>query len=265
MSSVGDKISLSAFLADVDVTIVGDISDAVAALHSRLAYLRQALISEPQILAQLEKLEATASPDLVTASFSDRQAAARISRDLIEDLKERWIAADDPPLVDEIDRHFKELTSQLNRLQQPDRQKLQAIAAEINQLAAPGAALEGVERRYFPWAIGGLILFLIGIVLLFTPRLSAHVPALQLTILTCLGALPAIGAHYALTIRPRTRSDRRIDALNNEHFLPRGGIYFPAGEQPAGVILVDWTPPEPEAPQHLQDPRKKRDERDPNW
>ena len=169
--------------------------------------------------------------------------------------------------MDEIDGHFKALSLNLTRLQQPDRQQLQTIAARIDQLAAPGAALEGIEKRYIPWAIGALILFLIGLVLFFGPVFLDGVSVLKnfWVILICLGALPALGAHFAFTIRPRTRADRQIDTLNKDHFLPHGGLYFPAGERPAGVILVNWLPPASTNPDHLKDPRKSEEYKGRIW
>lgn len=261
MSEIGDKVPLATFLANVDSTIQKDLTEVLNGLHSRLSYLMSALTREPEILAQVEKLAATVPADLATATFSDRQAAARVSTGLIEDLKERWIAAEAPPLVDEIDKHFKALTQDLARLQQADRQQLQTIAAEIDQLAAPGAALEGIERRYVPWLIGAAVLFIVGIILFLRPAFldGAHVLTNFWVILICLGALPALGMHFAFAIRPRTRADRQVDALNKAHFLPHGGLYFPAGERPAGVILVDWQPPAPPRPSHLKDPRKARE------
>ncbi|MEM7057970.1 MAG: hypothetical protein AAF557_10315 [Pseudomonadota bacterium] len=267
MTNIGDKVTLAAFLATVDERINADTCAALEAMQARLTEIKAALLTEPEILAQVDKLATTLPPDLAGSGFSERQTAARIATDLIEDLKERWIAAENPPLVDQIDKHFKELTLNLAQLQRPDRPRLRTIASQMDRLAMAGIALEGVEKRYMPWAIGALVLFAIGIVLFFSPSLLDQVPALKsfTTIFICLGALPAVGAHFAFTIRPRTQADKEIDALNKEHFLPHGGLYFPAGEHPASVVLIDWQPPEPEGPSHLDDPRKRRDPRDPAW
>lgn len=267
MTRAGEKITLTAFLANADEAIAADISEALQAVQARLTDLKRALRSEPTILAQVEKLASTLPLELVASEFSERQSAARVAARLIEDLKERWIAADNPPLVNEIDSHFRELTAWLVRIRQPGRQQLHSIAAQMDQLAAPNAALDGIERRYLPWALGGLAMFIVGLFLLFSPSIlsSLHTPQSFVAILTCLCALPAVGVHYALAIRPRTRTDQKVDALNREHFLPRGGLYFPAGENPAGVVLVDWQRPEPEDPHRLKDPRKDKNRPGATW
>ena len=261
MNSVGDKVSLSAFLAHVDAALPGRIEGVLASLQDRLDYLRAALTREPEIRAQVDKLSSILPATLSSAGLSERQVASRISADLINDLKERWIDAQDPPLVDEIDAHFRALNADLDRLQQPGRQELQAIAAQIDGFAAPGTAIEGIEKRYLPWGIGAAILFLLGLVMVFIPAALHHIRILNgfWPILVCFGALPALGMHFAYTIRHRTRADQKIDALNKEHFLPQGGLYFPAGATPAGVVLVEWTPPEKPEPGALKDPRKTKE------
>lgn len=128
-------------------------------------------------------------------------------------------------------------------------------AAEIDRLAQVGDRMEGVERRYLPWAAGGALLFAIGLWLLFDARLSPG----WLALAALLAVLPAVTVSYAWTVRPRTEADRAAEALNRSHFLPHGGLYFPPGERPAAVVRVDWTPPEPEPPisKVPRDPRKR--------
>jgi hypothetical protein len=132
-------------------------------------------------------------------------------------------------------------------------------AAEIDRLALVGDRMEGIERRYLPWAAGGAVLFLIGLWLLVDPRL--HPGGLALGVL--FAVLPATGLAYAWAVAPRTRADRAAEKLNRAHFLPHGGLYFPPGPGPAAVVRVDWAPPPPEPPisKVPRDPRKKRDYR----
>lgn len=128
-------------------------------------------------------------------------------------------------------------------------------AAEIDRLARVGDRMEGVERRYMPWAAGGALLFGAGLWLLFGPRIQPG----WLVLALLLGALPGVALAYAWTVGPRTRADRAAERLNREHFLPHGGLYFPPGARPAAVVLVDWTPPPPEPPisEAPRDPRKR--------
>jgi hypothetical protein len=128
-------------------------------------------------------------------------------------------------------------------------------AAEIDRLALVGDRMEGIERRYLPWAAGGALLFAIGLWLLFDPRVQPG----WLTLGVLLGALPAVALSYTWAVGPRTRADRAAERLNRGHFLPHGGLYFPPGARPAAVVRVDWTPPQPEPPisQVPRDPRKR--------
>lgn len=127
-------------------------------------------------------------------------------------------------------------------------------AAEIDRLARVGDAMEGVERRYLPWAAVGAVLFVVGVWLLFHPEFHAG-----WLIAIMLAVLPGVVIAYGLRVAPRTRADNRAEELNRRHFLPQGGLYFPPGERPAAVVRVDWKPPEPEPPisKVPRDPRKQ--------
>jgi hypothetical protein len=128
-------------------------------------------------------------------------------------------------------------------------------AAEIDRLARVGDGMEGIERRYAPWAAIGAALFTAGLWLLFDPRITAG----WLPLALMLSLLPAVALLYTRAVAPRTRADRAAEALNRRHFLPHGGLYFPPGDRPAAVVRVDWAPPEPEPPitQVPRDPRKR--------
>jgi hypothetical protein len=132
-------------------------------------------------------------------------------------------------------------------------------AAEIDRLALVGDRMEGIERRFLPWAAAGALLFFVGLWMLVDPRLNPG----WLTLAMLLAVLPATGLAYAAAVAPRTRADRAAEELNRAHFLPHGGLYFPPGERPAAVVRVRWSPPPPEPPisEAPRDPRKKRDYR----
>jgi hypothetical protein len=115
--------------------------------------------------------------------------------------------------------------------------------------------MEGIERRCLPWAAGSALLFGIGLWLLLDPRVQPGWP----TLAVLLAALPAIALAYSSAVAPRTRADRAAERLNRAHFLPHGGLYFPAGARAAAVVRVRWTPPPPEPPisKVPRDPRKR--------
>lgn len=130
-------------------------------------------------------------------------------------------------------------------------------AAEIDRLARVGDGMAGVERRFLPWAAAAALLFALGLWLLFHPQIR-----IGWWIAVMLAALPAVSIAYAVRVAPRTRADNRAEALNRQHFLPHGGLYFPPGERSAAVVRVDWTPPEPSEPdlpisKAPRDPRKR--------
>ena len=141
----------------------------------------------------------------------------------------------------------------LRDLSADDAAEVRIAATRIDEFARVGNALGGIEERFRPYAISAGGLFVLGLVLFFLPDLINRWLSFA-----CLIALPALCAVYAWKTRERTWADSDIDKLNKAHFLPLGGIYFPASDTPAGVIRVDYTPPPPEpAPgSYPKDPRK---------
>ncbi len=127
-------------------------------------------------------------------------------------------------------------------------------AAEIDRLARVGDAMQGIERRFAPWAAVGAGLFIVGLWLLFHPGFHTG-----WWIAVMLAVLPGVAIAYAIRVAPRTRADNRAEALNRRHFLPHGGLYFPPGARAAAVVRVAWTAPEPEPPisKVPRDPRKQ--------
>ena len=103
-------------------------------------------------------------------------------------------------------------------------------------------------------------------ILLIFPRTFAGLPFLSniWVLMGCLGAFPAVAVLYAYKALPRSKLDAEIETLNQRHFVPLGGVYFPAGSAPAGVIRVDYTPPDPEDGTY-KDPRKEKHRIGPMW
>lgn len=255
--STGQKISLDAFIAQVETGTPAAMSEALERTHATAAFLRGHLSRHADLDAQVRALTETLPFDLAAADEGTRGAAAREASRLVDDIRDRWIDADAPPLVKEIDRHLSSFRADLEILHRPGPGRLREMAHRIETLAEPGRQLEGIERAYLPWAIGAVALLIFGVVQLFMPRLLG-IPSIWPTVI-CFCAVPAVAVHFAFRVLPRTRADTQIEALNRAHFLPLGGIYFPEGETPAGVVLVDWNPeppPDPRVPKH---PREMRD------
>lgn len=265
--SAGEKITLDAFVARVDAETPAVMARALEEIRETVDHLSAHLASDPDhadLNAQVRALSDKLPADLAAAEEQRRAAAARAAIPLVDALRDSWIAAEDPPLVDEIDRHLGTFRGALERLHRPGPDRLAEFAHRIDVLAEPGRQMEGIERAYLPWAAGAAILFVVGIVLFFSPGLLGFGGIWP--ILFCLIALPAVAVHFALRVMPRSRADAQIETLNRAHFLPLGGIYFPESETPAGVVLVEWRPEPPPDPKSLKDPRKERDKhKGPLW
>ena len=121
----------------------------------------------------------------------------------------------------------------LSGLDETTAAEARAAAARIDVLARTGDAMEGIERRYLPFAIGAAVLFVIGVVFFFMPGI---VP--RLVTIACMAALPVVAVAYGLHVMPRSRADAAAEELNLRHFLPHGGLYFAEGERPACVVRV---------------------------
>ena len=148
-------------------------------------------------------------------------------------------------------------------MQRPDPRAAREAAAKIERLADIGRAMEGVDKRFATWGLIAGVFFIIGVWAFFDRSLVAGLPiAPLLTSTLCLCVLPAVAGTYAWRILPRTRADSQIDELNRAHFLPNGGLYFPADQGPARVIRVNWTPPVP--PKH-KDPRDRVNKPGQHW
>lgn len=138
------------------------------------------------------------------------------------------------------------------RLPAEEAADARAAAAKIDDLARVGHAVEGIEQRFKPFFILGGVCMLVGLTLFFTPGLLN-----RWTLVGLLSVLPVVAVAYAWRVRDRTAADNQINELNKSHFLPHGGLYFPAGDGPACVIPVDYRPPDPQLEYTgPKDPRK---------
>ena len=265
MSVAGEKVPLDRFLQDAARMIRDRAAGGIARVRKVAAYLDASAPEEPEISAQLAELLRLLPESLADAGFEARRTAAAEAQRLRDDLKERWIAADDPPLVDEIDERLAEIGKGLDALRASEPGQLRDIAGRIDRLSGQADSFGAIEARYLPLAPVSAALFVLGMVLLIFPSWFSGIPVLSSiwTTLACLGALPALAIHYAWRALPRSRLDAEIETLNREHFLPLGGIYFAAGEEPAGVVLVEWQ--ETEESEGLKDPRKAKHRIGPLW
>lgn len=233
------RITLDDFLRRVDTA--RDLATTVERIHAVTDALLGHLQHHPDLAAQVRRLAETVPRDPATLDRTGRAKAKREALQRVDDLAEKWIAAKDPPLVDQIDTHLNTLKAALPGLTQADPTRLRQITAEIDRLAASVQHLDDADRRYVPWALAGAGLFAIGLGLIFAPSLLQIWPFNHLTwtIPLCLAVLPVVAVHFALRVMPRSRVDTEIDALNRKHFLPHGGLYFPPGPGPGCVMLVD--------------------------
>ena len=120
----------------------------------------------------------------------------------------------------------------LSRVDDTDAAELRAAAARIDDLARVGNAIEGIERRYLPWAVASGVAFVVGLWFFLNPGTAR--PAVMIG---CLAALPLVAAHYGWRVMGRTRADQQAYALNVRHFLPLGGLYFPAGNGREACVM----------------------------
>lgn len=265
MSVAGEKVPLDRFLQDAAGQIRQRAAEGIAQVRRVARHLEDNAPKEPEIRVQLARLLDLLPEDLADCDFDARRAVASEAQRLHDDLKERWIAADDPPLVDEIDDRLKEITHGLEALRAPDAGHLKTITGKIDRLTEQADGFGKIEKAYVPFARVAVGLFVLGMILLIFPATFSGVPVLSSlwTTLLCLVAIPALAVHYAWRALPRSRLDAQIEDLNQDHFVPLGGVYFAAGEEPAGVVLIDWR--EAEEVPGLKDPRKAQNRIGPLW
>lgn len=267
MNTKEQRLPLDVFLALRAPLLQEDLRAERARLHDVTGYLGRHLGRQPDLATQVARLGDALPEEIAELPDTERRAAVTEAERLAADIKARWIAAEDPPLVEEIDDRLAEIADALGRMRRPGPEALRDAAQRIDRLGRAGASLDGLEQRYLPWAMGGGVLFLIGLMLMVNPGLLDHIPFLASfwTILFCLGALPAVGIHYARTVLPRSRADTEIDEINRDHFVPVGGLYFPAGEGPACVVTLGDMPEMTPGQQARAERRSHREKVGPFW
>jgi len=264
-ATAGQKVPLDQFIAEAQAKTRERIETGLTQARDVAGYLKSNARREPEIQAQLDRMLACLSPDLAEQDRPTRMAAAHEATTLRKDLKERWIAADNPPLVDEIDARLSELGNGIDALRTADTLELQSIARRIDSLSERADAFGAIEARFLPWARMAVGLFVLGLLLLIFRRTLAEVPVVSnpwISVL-CLGAFPAVAIGYAWRALPRSRLDSEIETLNREHFQPLGGIYFAEGTEPPGVIRTAIPGEAEEAP--FKDPRRSENRIGPLW
>ncbi|MFK7942865.1 MAG: hypothetical protein AB8B85_08150 [Paracoccaceae bacterium] len=262
----GTRLSLEAFLAERAPEIANELRGAADELHHVAGYLGAALGRHPELAMQVSRLGNAVPTDIPDMEAEARRAVATEANQLAADIKARWIAAEDPPLVDEIDDRLAEISGALETLRRPGPEALQATADEIDRLARQTTHLDGIEQRYLPWALGAGVLFVLGLSFFFYPSLLEATPFASIwTILACLGALPAVGIHYARAVLPRTETDTSIDRLNRQHFIPLGGLYFPKSAGPACVVIIAPAATRSDGDQAREERRRHRERLGPFW
>ncbi|MEM6664465.1 MAG: hypothetical protein AAF666_20065 [Pseudomonadota bacterium] len=251
--SAGERISLETFAAEAAPDLASSRMDAIAAIRDWCIDLLSQLGEHADLSAQTQRLLSVIVDDLPQ---DQTDSAVREAGAVLSDLRSKWIAAVDPPLVEEIDDRFAELSQHLEELQHPGLSGLREAARRIDRLAKVGQSMDGIDGRFRNYAIVAGLAFLFGLYLVFSPQaLSTTSRMPGLTVLLCLSALPVVAVFYAWRVMPRSRADAEIEELNKRFFLPHGGLYFPVANATGLVTRVTWTPPEDESGKPA-DPRK---------
>ena len=262
----GQRLPLDAFLAARSADLEADLGAEADRIQRVTGYLISHLNQQPELATQTQRLANAVPHSIATAAEADRLAALDEARHLAQDIKDRWVKADNPPLVEEIDDRLADIAKALETLRRPGPEAIRAAAADIDRLSRQTRHLEDIEQRYIPWGIGAGLLFVFGIWILVNPALLAGTPLASFwTIIFCLGALPATGVHYSRKVLPRSRADHEIDQLNRKHFVPLGGLYFPEGQNPAAVVTIPPPPRQSEGDQARAERRGHRDKAPPAW
>lgn len=119
--------------------------------------------------------------------------------------------------------------------------RAKVAAVKIDELERATRHLHGVERHYLPWLILAIALFVAAIMIVTG---SNELFGLARRLIGVLGltamaaALPVLGMIYTYHVRERTKADRAKLELNREHFVSRGGYYFPASDARSGHVFL---------------------------
>jgi|GEM_PF-2671958 len=144
-------------------------------------------------------------------------------------------------------RKTVDLATFLAGLPEADRAELRAAAARIAALEREIGLPGWIERHVIALGIATLVLFVIGLAGLLGVFAGLRGIIGLSGVVVLVAAFPLLVAAYLWSVRGQTRLDREKMALNEIHFLPHGGVYFGAGAEGAGkVLLVE--PPQPGEP-----------------
>lgn len=104
--------------------------------------------------------------------------------------------------------------------------EVRAAARRIDALERKTGPPGWFERHLAGLGLAALLLFTLGVLLLAGLAAGVLAGFGVLLVPPLLGAFPALMLCYVWSVRGRTRIDREKMALNERHFLPRGGVYF---------------------------------------
>ena len=147
--------------------------------------------------------------------------------------------------------HRIPLATFLDGLSAEDAGHAKAAAQTIDELETRSHSVRGIEQQLLPLFIASLVAFVAGIALFLVGQdalFGLITPVHRAAVTVLLGALPTLAVYYAFRVRKRSRADVRAFDLNQQYFLPHGGIYFPASDtgERAWVVLIDqsqgWKP-----------------------
>jgi hypothetical protein len=127
----------------------------------------------------------------------------------------------------------------LDGLAEEDAAAVRIAAARIDALEREVGPPGWIERNLVVLVVAALVLFAVGAGGLFGVfgwgRAVFGLGGVALMV----GAFPALMLAYMLSVRGRTGVDHEKMALNEEHFLPHGGLYFGAAGGGGKVVRVD--------------------------
>jgi len=131
-----------------------------------------------------------------------------------------------------------DLATFLAGLPDEERARIRTAAARIEALERAIGPPRLIERHIVPLGIAALALFVLGVAGLVGGLAGMRGIIGLGGVLLLVAAFPLLAGAYLLSVRHRTRVDRIKMALNERHFLPRGGVYFGAGPGGAGKVLL---------------------------
>ena len=145
MSEPGEKLTLEAFLTRIAPGLNDNLDRQAADLRAIADHLSDHLEEEPALQAQVSKFRAALPTGMSAMPDGQRLATVTEAGRAIDDIRARWIEADTPPLVNEIDDRLDEMRAGLETLRLPGPERLRDAARRIDRLGRVGAGLENAE------------------------------------------------------------------------------------------------------------------------